>query len=126
MQPVRTLTLSGGSRGAFHPGVYRYLCEIDTPGLDADHQGCRVPDIVAGTSIGAVNGVAIVQGMVFERLEEIWRDLRESDIPGLPPGMRRLSRWAFNLFLRQFIGVVLLKVPTDGSTSPPARTGQAR
>jgi NTE family protein len=121
MQPVRTLILSGGGgRGAFHAGVYRYLCEIDKPGLDPDHQGRWTPDIVVGTSIGAVNGAAIVQGIAPERLEEIWRGLRENDIQGLPPGMRRLSRWAFNLFLRQFIGVALPKVPTGESTSPPA------
>lgn len=119
--PIRTLILSGGGgRGAFHAGVYKYLCEMEKPGLDGEHRGRWTPDIVVGTSIGAVNGAAIVQGMAPERLEEIWRSLRENDIQGLPPGMRRLSRWVSNMVLRQFIGVSLPKVPSSHATSPPA------
>jgi NTE family protein len=120
MEPVRTLILSGGGgRGAFHAGVYKYLSQTTRPGVDAAHQGIWSPDIVVGTSIGAVNGAAIVQGISAEALERIWRTLRETDIQGLPPGMRRVSRWVSNLVLRQFIGVKLNKVPKDLSTSPP-------
>jgi NTE family protein len=117
---IRTLILSGGGgRGAFHAGVYKYLSQKDKPGVAESHQGAWSPDVVVGTSIGAVNGAAIVQGISAERLETVWRSLREHDIQGLPPGMRRLSRWISNLLLRQFIGVKLPKVPLDLSTSPP-------
>jgi len=120
MRPVRTLILSGGGgRGAFHAGVYEYLCRADKPGLDADHRAGWTPDIVVGTSIGAVNGAAIVQGVSPQELHQIWLDLRERDIQGLPPGMRGLARWVSNLILRQFIGVPLPTVPTEQATSAP-------
>jgi NTE family protein len=119
VQPIRTLILSGGGgRGAFHAGVYKYLCETGKSGVDAGHQGAWSPDIVVGTSIGAVNGAAIVQGISPEELIRVWVELRERDIQGLPPGMRRTARWFSNLVLRQFIGVPLPAVPLEQSTSP--------
>jgi NTE family protein len=108
----------GGGRGAFHAGVYSYLCQAVKEGVDSAHQGAWTPDIVVGTSIGAVNGAAIVQGVPAEHLAEAWRGLREQDIQGLPPGMRRFTRWISNLFLRQFIGVKLARVPLEQATSP--------
>lgn len=58
----RALVLSGGGgRGAYHVGVYKYLEER---GL--------LPDIVVGTSIGAVNGAMITSGLSAERMEEEW------------------------------------------------------
>ena len=48
----KALVLSGGGgRGAYHVGVLRFLEEHDW-----------MPDIVSGTSIGAVNGAAIASG----------------------------------------------------------------
>ena len=67
--------------------------EANKSGVDPDHQGIWKPDIVVGTSIGAVNGAAIVQGISAQKLEQIWLGLREHDIQGLPPGMKPLSRW---------------------------------
>src|SRR5690554_1077668 len=97
MGTIRTLVLSGGGgRGAFHAGVYQYLSQRYKPGADAAHQGAWTPDIVVGTSIGAVNGAAIVQGMPADELVAFWRNLRERDIQGLPPNMTRLSRWMVN------------------------------
>ena len=119
MQPIRTLILSGGGgRGAFHAGVYKYLMEAHKSGVDADHQGIWKPDIVVGTSIGAVNGAAIVQGISAQRLEEIWLNLREHDIQGIPPGMKPLSRWIANRALKAMIGVTLPQVPREQATSP--------
>jgi len=119
MQPIRTLVLSGGGgRGAFHAGVYKYLMEEHKSGVDADHQGVWTPDIVVGTSIGAVNGAAIVQGISAQRLEEIWLGLREHDIQGLPPGMKSVSRWVADRILKPMIGVKLPQVPQNLSTSP--------
>ncbi len=119
MKPIRTLVLSGGGgRGAFHAGVYRYLMTERKPGLDADHQGLWSPDVVVGTSIGAVNGAAIVQGISAQRLEAIWLSLREHDIQGLPPGMRWLSRWVAGRALKQMIGVQLPQVSAAAATSP--------
>ncbi len=108
MQPVRTLILSGGGgRGAFHAGVYRYLSEISWQ-----------PQIVVGTSIGAVNGAAIAQGIAAEELERIWLTLREKDIQGLPPGMKPLARWFANRAWKAALGVPLPTVPPEEATSP--------
>jgi len=119
MQPIRTLVLSGGGgRGAFHAGVYKYLMEDQKSGVDADHQGVWTPDIVVGTSIGAVNGAAIVQGISAQRLEAIWLGLREHDIQGLPPGMKSISQWIARRALKSMIGVNLPQVPKEQATSP--------
>ncbi|GAB4529086.1 MAG: hypothetical protein Fur0018_15470 [Anaerolineales bacterium] len=108
MRSVRTLILSGGGgRGAFHAGVYRYLSEI-----------AWQPDIVVGTSIGAVNGAAIAQGISAADLERIWLALRERDIQGLPPGMGPLARWVANRAWKSALGVTLPQVPPAESASP--------
>ncbi|MCZ7544100.1 MAG: hypothetical protein M5R40_11485 [Anaerolineae bacterium] len=39
-----------------------------------------------GTSIGAVNGAAIVQGVAAEELERVWLTLREHHIQGAAAG----------------------------------------
>lgn len=58
----RALILSGGgARGAFQIGVWKYLKERNW-----------VPDLVCGTSVGAINAVAIGAGMPIERLFDIW------------------------------------------------------
>lgn len=105
VQPIRTLVLSGGGgRGAFHAGVYKYLMEAQKKEVAEHYQGIWTPDIVVGTSIGAVNGAAIVQGISPQRLEDIWLDLREHDIQGLPPGMKSFSRWIAQRIFKQMIG----------------------
>jgi NTE family protein len=87
-------------------------------GVDADHQGIWTPDIVVGTSIGAVNGAAIVQGISAQTLEQIWLSLREHDIQGLPPGMKPISRWLADRILKPMIGVKLPQVSPALATSP--------
>jgi NTE family protein len=58
----RALILSGGgARGAFQIGVWKYLQERKW-----------TPDLVCGTSVGAINAVAIGSGMPIDRLFEIW------------------------------------------------------
>lgn len=118
---IRTLVLSGGGgRGAFHVGVYKYLSETNKSGLDAEHSGAWRPDIVVGTSIGAVNGAAIVQGISAGELERFWLSLRENDVQGLPPGMGWLSRRVANMILRHAIGVPLRQIPAAQALSPSA------
>jgi NTE family protein len=118
---VRTLVLSGGGgRGAFHAGVYKYLSQQHKPGIAPEHSGVWEPDIVIGTSIGAVNGAAIVQGISAEELEAFWLSLREHDIQGLPPAMGWLARRVVNIGLKRSIGVPLSPVPQEFSLSPGA------
>jgi len=60
----------GGSRGAWQVGAWKALRET---GLD------KQVTVVSGTSIGAVNGAAFVQGEL-ELLEDIWANLEFNKI----------------------------------------------
>jgi NTE family protein len=51
----------GGARGAFHIGVWKYLQERQW-----------TPDMICGTSVGAINAAAIGAGMSVEQLSRIW------------------------------------------------------
>jgi NTE family protein len=66
----RALVLSGGGgRGAYECGVYKYLEEIG-------HE----PDILVGTSIGAINAAAIASGRSAAELEAAWLATRTTDV----------------------------------------------
>jgi NTE family protein len=119
MDRIRALVLSGGGgRGAFHAGVYKYLMESGKQGVDTPHTTAWDPQVVVGTSIGAVNGAAIAQGMSADELVSVWESLEEKDIQGLPPGMRGLARW----FARKAFGAImkanLPQVQPQDATSP--------
>lgn len=69
----RALVLSGGGgRGAYHVGVLRFLEEHEW-----------FPDIVVGTSIGAVNGAAIASGHRSQSLWALWRRLKSKNVQKL-------------------------------------------
>lgn len=66
----KALVLSGGGgRGAYHVGVLQFLEEHDW-----------IPDIVVGTSIGAVNGAALASGHNARSLKALWRRLKTKDV----------------------------------------------
>lgn len=66
----RALVLSGGGgRGAYHVGVLRFLEEHEW-----------LPDVVVGTSIGAVNGAALASGHTAYSLWSLWQRLRTKDV----------------------------------------------
>lgn len=70
MAKKKALVLSGGgARGAYQAGVLRYLEEI----------GWR-PDIICGTSVGAINACAIGSGMDSQKLTELWLQLNQKHI----------------------------------------------
>ncbi|TGL16536.1 patatin-like phospholipase family protein [Leptospira meyeri] len=70
MGKKRALVLSGGgARGAYQAGVLRYLEEIHWK-----------PDIICGTSVGAINACAIGSGMNSSRLSELWLKLNQKNI----------------------------------------------
>jgi NTE family protein len=76
-QRKRALVLSGGGgRGAYHVGVLRFLEEHEW-----------FPDIIVGTSIGAVNGAAIASGHRAHSLWALWQRLRTRDVqrPNINP-----------------------------------------
>lgn len=62
----------GGTKGAYHVGVFRALSELNIP-----------VKCVVGTSIGAVNGALFAQGDT-DRLSELWNDISIRDIIALP------------------------------------------
>lgn len=66
----KALVLSGGGgRGAYHVGALRFLEEHEW-----------FPDIVVGTSIGAVNGAAIASGHNAYSLWALWRRLETKHV----------------------------------------------
>lgn len=84
-QVQRALILSGGgSRGAYEAGVVAQLAE----------NGVAF-DIVSGTSIGAINGFAVAQGLAA-RLEELWKEVADPRHDVAP--FRREIAWAVDLF----------------------------
>ncbi|MDQ2692582.1 MAG: patatin-like phospholipase family protein [Chloroflexota bacterium] len=116
---VRALILSGGGgRGAFHAGVYKYLMKNHKVNVDATHAGAWEPQIIVGTSIGAVNGAAIAQGMSADQLVDIWKSLEEKDIQALPPGMRGIARWSARAIFKELMDTRLPQIRPEEATSP--------
>lgn len=87
----------GGARGAFQVGVWKYLQEQKW-----------TPDLICGTSIGAINAAAIGSGMSVERLIQIWNTYHRSKI--------------FRLQILKFIGSALFRKPLK----PLSDTGPMR
>src|SRR4030095_10232197 len=114
---VRALILSGGGgRGAFHAGVYKYLMKNYKVNVDSNHIGAWEPQIIVGTSIGAVNGAAITQGMSADQLVDVWKSLEEKDIQGLPPGMRGIARWDAGALFKEVMDAKLTQISPAGAT----------
>jgi len=59
----------GGARGAFHIGVWKYLQEQKW-----------TPDLICGTSIGAINAAAIGSGLPLASLQKIWTTIHRTRI----------------------------------------------
>lgn len=62
----------GGSRGSYQLGVWKALRELNI-----------YPDIITGTSVGALNGAMMVQG-AFEKAVKIWETLDTTSIFDCP------------------------------------------
>ncbi len=84
MKKALVLT-GGGARGAFHVGVWKYLQEQDWH-----------PDLICGTSVGAINAAAIGSGMPVERLIQLWPSYHRSKIYRL-----KLLKFAASALLRK-------------------------
>jgi len=88
----KALVLSGGgARGAYHVGVIAALVEL---GWMEDGRG---PDILAGTSIGAINAAALASGLTVSQLRSAWMRMHTEDVhrlsDDLPPVVRPLMRF---------------------------------
>lgn len=83
----KALVLSGGGgRGAYHIGVIEALVER---GWIQDGTG---PDILAGTSIGAINAAALASGLTVAELKAHWLDMHTEDVHRLSSDLPALSR----------------------------------
>jgi NTE family protein len=83
----RALILSGGGgRGAYHCGVLEYLEII----------GWR-PDVLVGTSIGAINSAAIASGHDAQSLKALWRDLTTDGVQRLRTDLFDITKWTYLL-----------------------------
>lgn len=83
----RALILSGGgARGAFQVGVWKYLHEINW-----------VPDLISGSSIGAINAAAIVSDLPVTQLIHLWTSQHRSKL--------------YRLQLLKFLAAALFKKP---------------
>lgn len=56
----------GGAKGSYHIGAYKAILELEIP-----------VGLIAGTSIGAVNGAAMAQGD-FDKAYELWWNIKNS------------------------------------------------
>ena len=96
MAPTKkALVLSGGGgRGAYHIGVVEALVER---GWMQDGAG---PDIIAGTSIGAINAAAIASGLTVEQLKARWAAMHTEDVHQLSDDLPAASRPLVRFLMR--------------------------
>jgi NTE family protein len=83
----KALVLSGGGgRGAYHVGVIAALVDL---GWMEDGRG---PDIIAGTSIGAINAAALASGRTVAQLRARWLAMRTEDVHRLSADIPAVAR----------------------------------
>lgn len=91
---IAVVLSGGGARGAFEAGV-----------IEAFEEAGISPDIIAGTSAGAINATALAVGMPAAQLTDLWLGLRSKDVyrvrldlPRALRPMRAVLGAASNLF----------------------------
>lgn len=105
----KALILSGGGgRGAYHVGVIEALVEA---GWMEDGKG---PDILAGTSIGAINAAAIASGITVAQLKARWMEMHTEDVHRLSSDIPAVAR----PFIRFLLHSVLTS-EAHGGVRPP-------
>lgn len=103
----RALVLGGGgARGAFEIGVWKALHELNYH-----------PDIVAGTSVGALNGALLLQGKV-EQAEKMWKEIETANILEYE---FPLSIDSFQEYQRTLSGFFIRAVRQRGFSSRPLK-----
>lgn len=80
--PRTALVLSGGgARGAFDAGVALALADVDL-----------TPQVVSGTSAGAITGAALASGVPADRVVDLWTSLQTRDVMRFRRDVHRLLR----------------------------------
>src|SRR5438046_9308490 len=94
-QPKKALVLSGGgARGAYHIGAIEALIQH---GWMEDGKG---PDIIAGTSIGAINAAALASGLTIEQLKQRWLAMHTEEVHRLSSDLLAVTRPIMRFLLR--------------------------
>ncbi|NTW97732.1 MAG: patatin-like phospholipase family protein, partial [Oscillochloris sp.] len=115
----KALVLSGGgARGAYHIGVIEALVEA---GWMQDGRG---PDIIAGTSIGAINAAALASGMTVARMRELWMQMHTEDVHRLSADLPPLARPLVRFLLRSVL-TSQAHGGTAGYSLPESERGQS-
>lgn len=104
----KALVLSGGGgRGAYHVGVVEALVE---QGWMQDGVG---PDIIAGTSIGAINAAAIASGLTVAQLKARWLTMHTEEVHQLSSDLPAVTRPLLRFLLRGVLTSGAHKTPHD-------------
>jgi NTE family protein len=94
----KALVLSGGGgRGAYHIGVIE---ELVRQGWMEDGKG---PDIIAGTSIGAINAAALASGLTVAQLKQRWLAMHTEEVHRLGNDLPAVSRPLLRFLLRSVL-----------------------
>ncbi|SDJ83837.1 patatin-like phospholipase family protein [Alkalibacterium thalassium] len=96
----------GGERGSFEIGVWRALDELD-----------YVPDIITGTSVGALNGALYILGNVSEA-ERMWKEIETGKVLDLDAP---LSIDSFKDYRRTLTGFLIRIIREKGISSAPLK-----
>lgn len=116
MAQQKALVLSGGgARGAYHIGVIEALVKH---GWMEDGRG---PDIIAGTSIGAINAAALASGLTVAQLKARWLAMHTEEVHRLSNDLPTAAR----PFVRFLLRSVLTSNAHGGANDTlPAADGQ--
>jgi NTE family protein len=115
----KALVLSGGgARGAYHIGVIEALVQA---GWMQDGRG---PDIIAGTSIGAINAAALASGLTAAELRERWMRMHTEEVHRLSSDLPPLARPLVRFMLRSVLTSQAHGGPA-GYTLPESEHGQS-
>jgi NTE family protein len=94
----KALILSGGGgRGAYHIGVIE---ELVRQGWIEDGKG---PDIIAGTSIGAINAAALASGLTVNQLKRRWLAMHTEEVHRLSSDLPAVTRPLMRFLLRSVL-----------------------
>jgi NTE family protein len=94
----KALVLSGGGgRGAYHIGVLEALVAA---GWMEDGTG---PDLIAGTSIGAINAAALASGLTVAQLKARWLAMHTEEVHRLSGDLPAVSRPLLRFLLRSVL-----------------------
>jgi NTE family protein len=98
MATKKALVLSGGgARGAYHIGAIEALVQH---GWMQDGKG---PDIIAGTSIGAINAAALASGLTIEQLKQRWLAMHTEDVHRLSNDLPAVTRPLMRFLMRSML-----------------------